>query len=146
MWTCPASSCQPGGFSRRSPMSCSIGSNRESHGAPSAVTTTTTITASPKSAVRRRARRRANAFHSAGAEVLSARATVLMRPRSVEERAWRGPREEPTGAYVLVREDRRRTRTKPGEAHRRCASSQTDAWVEVRVHEVDRQVDDDERR
>src|SRR5207253_4634897 len=30
-------------------------------------------------------------------------------------RARRGPREEPTGAYAVVREDRRRPRTKSGE-------------------------------
>src|SRR5262249_43941212 len=32
-----------------------------------------------------------------------------------ETRAVRGPREEPTGAYAVVREDRRRPRTKHGE-------------------------------
>src|SRR5881296_3364860 len=36
-----------------------------------------------------------------------------------ETRAAQGPREEPTAAYAVVREDRRRPRTKCGEAHRR---------------------------
>src|SRR2546427_4897096 len=41
------------------------------------------------------------------------------RGRESKWRASRGPREEPTGAYAVVREDRRRPRTKRGEVNRR---------------------------
>src|SRR6266849_8375742 len=47
---------------------------------------------------------------------LLALATLVFQGRA-QERARRGPREEPTGAYDVVREDRRRPRTKYGDAH-----------------------------
>src|SRR5262245_56236261 len=50
-----------------------------------------------------------------------------------ETRAARGPREEPTGAYAVVREDRRRPRTKRGDAYRRRSYAFDDAFAEDTV-------------
>jgi len=54
-----------------------------------------------------------------------------LRPRRrAENRAAQGPREEPTGAYAVVREDRRRPRTPGCDGYRHGATPRRAGWAE----------------
>src|SRR5262249_47441062 len=102
-------------------MSCSSGSNGVSAGANTAASAAMAIPSIPKSAVRRRTRRRSTMAHS----------------RSTHGRV--GTRS--TGGAATVGGVLTGVKERPSTAR----SSEADAGIEVRVHDVHEEVQDDER-
>src|SRR5215813_12934917 len=101
-------------------MSCSSGSKGDKRGAKIAVRTTSATTANPNSAVRRRVKRRISATHSRS---LSGRGGAS----TTESLATRG--------WLLIASSRSRLHV---------ASPESDPWIEIRVDDVDHEVDDHE--